>query len=173
MLWRFAQKSLMFVHSASSYGRNKFCIEFRSWCRIFRFGNDNFWADEIVFWARNASRRGLVSGSNCNLGYAFNFLFILFWWVLILCQLCLCFFFVVGMIFISDYLFLDCADVFWYCVYVCYCFWYYSHPPYPRDTASNSTMNYPKQSTSKKCTSARFFKADFASYFNSCICCNF
>ena len=37
ILWRFAQKSLIFVHSASSYGRNKFCIEFRSQRRIFRF----------------------------------------------------------------------------------------------------------------------------------------
>ena len=32
ILWRFAPKSLIFVHSASSYGRNKFCIEFRSQC---------------------------------------------------------------------------------------------------------------------------------------------
>ena len=37
ILWRFAEKSLIFVHSASSYGRNKFCIEFRSQCRIFRW----------------------------------------------------------------------------------------------------------------------------------------
>ena len=27
-----AEKTLIFVHSASSYGRNKFCIEFRSQC---------------------------------------------------------------------------------------------------------------------------------------------
>ena len=35
ILWRFAQKSLIFVHSASSYGQNKFRIEFRSQCHIF------------------------------------------------------------------------------------------------------------------------------------------
>ena len=29
------KKSLMFIHSTSSYGRNKFCIEFRSQCHIF------------------------------------------------------------------------------------------------------------------------------------------
>ena len=35
ILWRFAQKSLIFVHYASSYGRNKFGIEFRSQCHKF------------------------------------------------------------------------------------------------------------------------------------------
>ena len=45
---------MIFVHSASSFGRNKFCIEFRSQCHIFRFGND-----------RRSSRRGLLGGSNC------------------------------------------------------------------------------------------------------------
>ena len=35
ILWRFAPKSLIFVHSASSYGQNKFRIEFRSQCHIF------------------------------------------------------------------------------------------------------------------------------------------
>ena len=25
-----------------------------------------FWADKIVFWAEKSSRRGLLSGSNCN-----------------------------------------------------------------------------------------------------------
>ena len=28
-----------------------------------------FWADKIVFWARNASRRSLLGGSNCIFGY--------------------------------------------------------------------------------------------------------
>ena len=35
ILWRFAPKSLIFVHSASSYGQNKFRIEFRSPRHIF------------------------------------------------------------------------------------------------------------------------------------------
>ena len=40
ILLRFAQKSLIFDHSASSYGRNKFCIEFWSQCHTLRLRNN-------------------------------------------------------------------------------------------------------------------------------------
>ena len=71
ILWSFAEKSSIFFHSASSYGRNKFCIEFRSQCHLFRFGNNRrsprrgFLGNQMVVWAGKASRRGLLGGWNC------------------------------------------------------------------------------------------------------------